>query len=564
LLLSAIESGVRAEEEESTDTWEWEERYITLLWLSQLLLAPFDLASISSANTNTSHARISGLVWPENAPGVTHRVVPLAIKYLSSSGKERDAAKILLVRVAMRKDMQELGVLEALVKWATSGLHPSSEEKSSYHYLGILSFLAGILNSSISTADMDPYLSTIFHILQNDSPEHVTFMETINSSVVARKTILKVLRNICVIVLRHDGTDETTEMVETTIGVLLESLADPATPVRLAASKALSVITLKLPADMAAQVVEEVIALLNRNIFWNGKSQDLSGVNSAEWHGLILTLSQLLYRRSPPASSLSDILQALLAGLSFEQRSTSGSSVGTNVRDAACFGIWALARRYMTDELQIIELKSKGTSSVLQVLATELVISASLDPAGNIRRGSSAALQELIGRHPNTIDEGIQVVQVVDYHAVALRSRAMTEVAFQAAILSDYYMAGILEALLGWRGVGDADAGARRITALTYGKLTRDKGGNNRYSQVFPQLKTRLQVLKPREDDERHGIILCVASVIERLASEPSTEKPIPGYVYYLFAKILRQKKVLEKAAGISFQIIRTDFWQLS
>jgi len=101
--------------------------------------------------------------------------------------------------------------------------------------------------------------------------------------------------------------------------------------------------------------------------------------------------------------------------------------------------------------------KNHEGSSVLQILATELVVSASLDPAGNIRRGSSAALQELIGRHPNTIDEGIQVVQVVDYHAVALRSRAIMEVAFQSSLLSNTYLTGILDALLGWRGVGDAD-----------------------------------------------------------------------------------------------------------
>jgi len=105
-------------------------------------------------------------------------------------------------------------------------------------------------------------------------------------------------------------------------------------------------------------------------------------------------------------------------------------------------------------------------SSVLQILATELVVSASLDPAGNIRRGSSAALQELIGRHPNTIDEGIQVVQVVDYHAVALRSRAIMEVAFQSSLLSNTYLTGILDALLGWRGVGDADVSEIRLMQL--------------------------------------------------------------------------------------------------
>lgn len=54
-------------------------------------------------------------------------------------------------------------------------------------------------------------------------------------------------------------------------------------------------------------------------------------------------------------------------------------------------------------------------------MAVQLLLSACLDPAGNIRRGSSAALQELIGRHPNQVTEGIAIVQIVDYQAVGLR-----------------------------------------------------------------------------------------------------------------------------------------------
>jgi hypothetical protein len=95
---------------------------------------------------------------------------------------------------------------------------------------------------------------------------------------------------------------------------------------------------------MATQVIEAVLDSLTHNVLWvtntiggaQGKKRDLSAVNPLEWHGLILTLSHLLYRRSPPPESLSEILNALLLGLSFERRSTSGSSVGTNVRDAAC------------------------------------------------------------------------------------------------------------------------------------------------------------------------------------------------------------------------------------
>jgi hypothetical protein len=238
LLLSAIEAGVEDGEgpnKVQSDAWEWEERYVTLLWLSQLLLAPFDLATISSLDfSDTPQPDISGLIWPPNVPGVTYRVITLAIRYLASSGKERDAAKILLVRVAMRRDMQDIGILHALVQWAVSAFQPSSESRSSYYYIGILAFLAGALNSSTSTSDMNPYLLTISQSLPSHAASHNGFMESINSSVVARKTILKVLRNICAIVLRKSGdptSEELLGIVENTIGVLLESLADSATPV---------------------------------------------------------------------------------------------------------------------------------------------------------------------------------------------------------------------------------------------------------------------------------------------------------------------------------------------
>ncbi|CRK42033.1 hypothetical protein BN1708_016911, partial [Verticillium longisporum] len=154
------------------------------------------------------------------------------------------------------------------------------------------------------------------------------------------------------------------------------------------------------------------------------------------------------------------IIAALLLALAFEKRSTSGSSVGANVRDAACFGIWALARRYTTAELLAVptgETTSSSSSSsappsILQRLATELTVTASLDPAGNIRRGASAGLQELIGRHPDTVDKGIWLVLTVDYHAVALRARALHEGALKAAKLSPVYGRALLRGLLDWRG----------------------------------------------------------------------------------------------------------------
>ncbi|KAL7937971.1 tubulin folding cofactor D C terminal domain-containing protein [Trichoderma chlorosporum] len=549
LILSAVEEAeVDAGEEKkdflaeraSNEGWSWEQRYIALLWLSHLLFAPFDLSTISSADLDEGVVpSIAGFHWPADVPGLTMRVIPLATKYIASAGKERDAAKALLVRLAMRRDMQQIGILESLVQWSLKSLRPQieTEIENPYFYIGVLSFLAGILRSASETSDMDRYLPTIFESVLELSVAGDAISKTIMSQASARKMMLKVIRSLIVSLLRSSRRDmKTAVLVENAIGYFLESLADNDTPVRLSASKSLSIITLKLDPDMASQVVEAVLESLNRNILWHKTStksgakpvRDLSAVNPLEWHGLMMTLSHLLYRRSPPATQLSDIFHSLLLGLTFEQRGVSGASVGSNVRDAACFGIWALARRYTTDELLAVSTKSvyaakahPSTSSILQVLGTELVTTASLDPEGNIRRGASAALQELIGRHPDTVEHGIGVVQCVDYHAVARRSRAVQEVATGATKLSAQYGEAVVDGILSWRGIGDLDTSSRRAAGTAFGTLivqlsdTASRSPFSRFEESIDLIMDRLSSLQKRQVEERHGLLACFAGVVD-------------------------------------------------
>ncbi|KJZ79234.1 hypothetical protein HIM_01385 [Hirsutella minnesotensis 3608] len=556
VLLAALEGAeVDAETRQDGETagWEWEQRYVVLLWLSHLLLAPFDLSTISSVEPDdASLPAITGLELPDGLPGITVRLMPLAVKYLSAPGKERDAAKALLVRMAMRRDMQQLGVLDCLVKWALASLAPreGAPTESTFFYLGVLSFLAGVLRSAAETSDMDRYLPSVFNTAYDLTLGGNALSKNLISLALVRKMILKVVRSVVVSLLRKSRRDmASTELTETAIGYFLESLSDNDTPVRLSASKALSVITLKLDPDMASQVVEAVLDSLNRNVLWakressDKSTRDLSAVNHLEWHGLMLTLSHLLYRRSPPATQLSDILHALILGLSFEQRGTSGASIGANVRDAACFGIWATARRYTSQELLAVDTSSvfsvtkahAPSASILQVLATELVVTASLDPAGNIRRGASAALQELVGRHPDTVEQGIAVVQKVDYHAVARRSRAIEEVAIGAARLSSVYGEAVLDGILSWRGIGDIDAPSRRVAAGAFGPLLAELSQTgsvkrlDRIQNCLKRLTDQLRCLAKRQVEERHGLLLCFASVMDNLPlaiGHDSSESP--------------------------------------
>lgn len=345
----------------------------------------------------------------------------------------------------------------------------------------------------------------------------------VKSSAVARKLFVKIFRNIVILCLQAppEGVD-TTSIVEDVIGILLETLADGDTPVRFGASKALSMVTLKLDPNMAAEIVEAILDTLNEDVLLESSRRDLSAVNPLRWHGLTLTLSHLLYRRAVSTDQLPQILNALLLALTFEQRSATGAAIGTNIRDAANFGIWAIARRYTTDELQKVDLAaigavqdSKYNVSITQMLAIELIQCACLDPAGNIRRGSSAVLQELVGRHPDTIIEGIALIQVVDFHAVGLRQRAITDVTFEATKFSPMYWDALFKGLLGWRGIGAVDEASRVATAHAIGTLSTTQSPEIVYT-MLTAIRNQLKKLASRQVEERHGLMLAAAAVLKQ------------------------------------------------
>jgi hypothetical protein len=537
----------------------WEERYIMLMWLSHLLLAPFDLKSISSdAIPEVTVTELDLPELPKNLPPITKSLLLLSFKYLVVPGKEREAASNLLARLALRPDMQRLGLLETMVSWAISHFRdrPREEAPPVYTSIGILSFVAR-LSSSGEARDLGSFIPSIFDTFRSAAQNEDQFSGGVRASASSRKLIIKILRSSLVLALSLGdaliSSDTLSSMLEDAIDHFLTSLADQDTPVRFAASKALSVITLKLDPSMGADVVEAVIGSLGENVLWENTNSkllmaatemtesgsgelrpNLSAVNPLRWQGLILTLGQLLFRRSPPVHQLPQILTSLLSGLIFEQRLSTGTAVGVGVRDAANFGIWSLSRKYSTRELLDLDLteiphsKTKRFASCQQLLAVELVNAACIDPQGNIRRGSSAALQELIGRHPDTILEGIPLVQAVDYHAVARRSTAMLEVAEAAAKLGDIYWESVLDAMLEWRGLGAPDAESRRTAAKVIGKISalHSFGGLER---TLKHLMGRVSGLSSQAVELRHGYFLGLAAVIEAFSDCLRSQKCDPN-----------------------------------
>ncbi|KAK5709326.1 hypothetical protein LTR17_019897 [Elasticomyces elasticus] len=514
LILKALERTVSAS---TDDESKWQVPYILLLWLSHLLLTPFDLASISGSGPHES--AVLEMPLPVELPSIATRCIRIGMHYLPVSTKSQNAAAAMLVRLVIRPDMQHMRTGDVLVDYALQVVS-EADQTSIYARLGPLRFLAGIAAS----ADLAPLIPDIYRTcekLSNDAESSLT------SNAVAKKLTVKILRNVAMLCLRSASIEgplssllETGGVLEEAIDYLLRSLGDRDTLVRYAAAKALSLIVQELDPDMGHEVIQAILDSFKEDLPRHSTKLDFHNADPLKWHGLTLALAHVLFKRTASPGQLPDIINALVAALQFEQRTSTGSSLGTNVRDAANFGIWSFSRRYTTDELLAVRtadiLYAKGETSAIQTVAIQLILSACLDPAGNIRRGSSAALQELIGRHPNQVFEGISLVQIVEYQAVGLRQRAMVDVASKAAELHRMYWVALVDGVLGWRGVGSPDVTSRDAAAAALVKLSAlDEHIGQKGDSVCGKVIESIHHTIKSDAETLHGLILSLALIAD-------------------------------------------------
>lgn len=530
-VLQALENTIFSGDDHSPQP-AWQVPYVLLLWVSHLLFTPFDLASISDKSPSADE--IDRIQIPDKTPPLAARVVIVGLKYLYTSTKAQDAASAMLVRLVIRPDMQKLSVADSIVAKALDQIQGTAADApvTIYERLGPLRLLSGVATSA-DLAHLIPNIYRTCEKLANDEDS-----SAVTTNAVAKKLTVKIFRNIAILCLRTSTAQgpllsflESTGVLEDVIDYLLRSLADRDTPVRYAAAKAISMIVIELEPEMGHEVIQAVLDSFWEDVPRTGSKLDFRTANALKWHGLTLALAHSLFKRTASPEQLPDIINALVSALQFEQRTATGSSIGTNVRDAANFGIWSMSRRYTTTELldvstatlRFVDEESVKQTSVIPVLAIQLILSACLDPAGNIRRGSSAALQELTGRHPNEVYEGIALVQIVEYQAVGLRRRAMVDVARRAAVLHEMYSVALVNALLGWRGLGSADVISREAAATSLAQLSQVFSERGSGVEVLDKVLYQLTQCSPSDAEALHGSLLSLAYIIGTMTTSLST-----------------------------------------
>ncbi|EJU03097.1 ARM repeat-containing protein [Dacryopinax primogenitus] len=482
----------------------WEVTYILLLWLSLICMLPFNLSLFDEKGKK---------------PVVTI-LESKGLEQLSKAGKERDAAAVLLSKLYIRQDVEDR--LETFFTW---GMQTLQDPDRAYATLGFLQVVAELLKGGTHAA-LAHHLLDIGQLLdeikQDTSLMRNTLIRKYCSKISCRLAVMQLpVRNApkSVRTIRGDdnmlhnvdGIEETDDNIPETLDEHVEELAtflqEKDTIVRYSAAKGLARISERLPTEFASQVLDTILSLYSLHDE-AVQAQEYTPDAEGTWHGATLACAEFARRGLVRGDHLSEVLKWASKALLFDIRK-GAVSVGSNVRDAAAYVIWASARSQTTESMKPWALD----------LAQRLVAVSVFDREITIRRAASAAFQENVGRL-NLFPHGIDVLRKTDFYAVSIRRHAFEIAAPEVAEHLEYRKSLLdhLETIT----LRHWDAQIRTLAATAYRRIC-----DLDLLNLGPTLAVRQEnMLTHPESTFVHGALLALANIGESLGcrTEPTLQ----------------------------------------
>ncbi|XP_059204389.1 tubulin-specific chaperone D isoform X2 [Centropristis striata] len=492
------------------DSETWETRYMLLLWLSMTCLIPFDLYRLDGhLESDSGKAR----------EPIMDRILAIAKSYLLVSDSPRDAASVLVSKFMTRPDVKQKRLGDFL-DWSLTTIS-QTDDKSMRDIIvldGALQSLAKLFKHG-KRDDLLQYAPTIMQCLEKKhlSESNQAMLRKLGVKLIQRLglTFLKPRlaawryqrgnRSLAANLSMSQSTTgaaavtpevETQELeqdydipeeVETVIEYLLGGLKDKETIVRWSAAKGIGRVTGRLPKELADEVVGSVLDCFSFQETDNA------------WHGGCLALAELGRRGLLVPSRLTDVVPLIVKSLTYEEK-RGACSVGSNVRDAACYVCWSFARAYEPKELE----------PFVSQLASTLLITAVFDRNVNCRRAASAAFQENVGRQ-GTFPHGIDIVTTADYYAVGNLNNCYLNISVYIASFPEYTKA-MIDHLISMK-INHWDGVIRELSTKALHNLT-PQAPDYMATTVLPQL---LPMAVGIDLHGRHGAILACAEITHAL-----------------------------------------------
>ncbi|RXN27431.1 tubulin-specific chaperone D [Labeo rohita] len=175
-------------------------------------------------------------------------------------------------------------------------------------------------------------------------------------------------------------------------------------------------------------------------------------------------------------------------------------SLGSNVRDAACYVCWAFARAYESNELK----------PYVNQIASALVIATVFDRNVTCRKAASAAFQENVGRQ-GTFPHGIDILTAADYFTVGNLNNCYLTISVYIAGFEEYTKP-LIDHLVAMK-VNHWDGAIRELATKALHNLT-VRTPEYMANTVLPQL---LPMATGKDLHGRHGAILACAEITHAL-----------------------------------------------
>uniref|UniRef100_A0AAX7VUP0 Tubulin-specific chaperone D n=1 Tax=Astatotilapia calliptera TaxID=8154 RepID=A0AAX7VUP0_ASTCA len=354
--------------QDPSDSETWETRYMLLLWLSMTCLIPFDLSRLDG------HLESDGGKAREP---IMDRILAIAKSYLVVSDSARNAASVLVSKFVTRPDVKQKRLGDFL-DWNLATISQTNDQS-----LRNIVVLDGALQSLVNICAHTQASPAVLQCLEkkhlSESSEAMlrklgvkltqrlglTFLKPRLAAWRYQRGNRSLAANLSMSQSAADSTGATSEVetkeqeedydipeeVETVIEHLLLGLKDKETIVRWSAAKGIGRVTGRLPKELADEVVGSVLDCFSFQETDNA------------WHGGCLALAELGRRGLLLPSRLTDVVPLIIKSLIYEEK-RGACSVGSNVRDAACYVCWSFARAYEPKELKpfVTQIASRNIS----------------------------------------------------------------------------------------------------------------------------------------------------------------------------------------------------------
>lgn len=504
------------EEQRLGDVENWETRYILLLWLSILILNPFDLSRLDTYDLSATPGGDGSVEAQEtmNKTKKMYRIYEICRINFEVHDSCTAVAAFLCGKYLIRKDIQKI-FLNKFIDYTVD------ESVTANKYTALL-----ITSSILKHGKRDDMLQFAHKLLKFT----IDFSYKNENAILNYQISMKIIQRIGLLLLpprlaswrykrgsrslvanlnaANKGNDSANDSsqhvnnyenitetdvdenifvpdeIEEIIEELLKGLKKDSTKIRWSAAKGIGRITNRLPKSMGDEVVGSVVEILN----------PLEQADA--WHGSCLALAELAKRGLLLPYRLPNLVPLLLQALCYDEIK-GYMSVGQNIRDAACYMSWAFARAYNPTDLQ----------PFVEQMAAALITTTVFDREINCRRAAAAAFQESVGRLGN-FPHGIDILTEADFFSVGLRTNAFLNLSHFIANFSEYKY--VLIDHLVEKKINHWDTAIRELAAKSLNRLA-ERAPEYMADNVLPSLLEKTDSINI---NVRHGAVIAIGEII--------------------------------------------------